>query len=154
MARGDHGGYMQHANSEGKGLYTRSELLHKIRTSLAGRAAELVYYGAEEGISTGASGDLHSATSIAEQMICHYGMDDSVGLSYLDGNATDPTYMMTVRGRVNEMLREEMKNAIDLIRTNREAMDRMVDTLMEKNHLKEDEIDKIFSTYTVTAPKA
>ena len=46
----------------GKGLYTKSELLSRIRTSLAGRASEIVHYGTEEGISTGASGDLHSAT--------------------------------------------------------------------------------------------
>ena len=145
---------MQHANSEGKGLYTKNELLGKIRTSLGGRAAELVYYGAEEGISTGASGDLHSATSIAEQMICNYGMDESVGLSYLEGRAADSVYFGEVRSRVNEILKSELANAVALIRTNRVAMDRMVDVLMEKNHLKEEEIDRIFSDYTVTKPTA
>ena len=64
VARGDHGGYMQHADQEGKALYTKDELLARIKTSLGGRAAEIVYYGERDGISTGASGDLASATRV------------------------------------------------------------------------------------------
>lgn len=43
-ARGDHGGYMQHNDNEGKHLYTNSDLQARIRTALGGRAAEPVYY--------------------------------------------------------------------------------------------------------------
>lgn len=39
--------------AEGKGVYTKKELLRQIAVSLGGRAAELVYYGEEEGLSTG-----------------------------------------------------------------------------------------------------
>ena len=56
VARDNHGGYMQYADSDGKELYTKEELLGKIRTSLGGRAAEVVCYGEEGGLSTGASG--------------------------------------------------------------------------------------------------
>ena len=146
VARGDHGGYMQHANSEGKGLYTKSELLSKIRTSLAGRASEIVYYGNEEGVSTGASGDLYSATKIAEQMICNYGMDQSIGMSYIDGGVMN----QGVRDKVNAILNEELENAINIIETNRRAIDAIVDVLMEKNHLKENEIDEIFNKTVVS----
>lgn len=150
VARGDHGGYMQHANTEGKGLYTKSELLSRIRTSLAGRASEIVYYGAEEGISTGASGDLYSATKVAEQMICNYGMDQSVGMSYIDSGAINSAVNQAVREKVNLMLNEELDRAIKIIEANKQAIDAMVDALMEKNHLKENEIDDIFSRTVVS----
>ena len=145
VARGDHGGYMQHANSEGKALYTKAELLNRIRTSLGGRASELVYYGAEDGVSTGASGDLHTATRIAEQMVCNYGMDESVGMSYID----DETLPSAIRDKVNAILASELKNAVSIIEKNKAAIDKMVDVLMEKNHLKEKEIDEIFSQTVV-----
>ena len=149
VARGDHGGYMQHANSEGKGLYTKAELLGKIRTSLAGRAAELVYYGAEDGVSTGASGDLYSATRMAEQMICYYGMDTSVGMSYIDTGAGNAASQV-VRDKVNAMLEEQLNAAIRIIAANTLAIDAMVDALIEKNHLKENEIDEIFSRTAIS----
>ncbi len=144
VARGDHGGYMQHSDGENKGLFTKAELIEKIRTSLAGRAAEIVYYGQEEGISTGASGDLYSATNIAEQMICKYGMDEEIGLSYLSDNDKSSLYYNEIRKRTNEILSFELKNTIALILENRRAIDKMVEALLEKNHLKENEIDAIF----------
>ena len=146
VARGDHGGYMQHENAEDKGLYTRRELLGKIRTSLAGRAAEIVYYGAEDGITTGASGDLNAATNMAVHMICTYGMDDSMGLAVLYGGDRDRAMAdPDVRRRVNEILAEELKAAIAQIEAGRDKMDRMVEVLMQENHLDGDRIAKIFS---------
>ncbi len=151
VARGDHGGYMQHADNESKGLYTKAELLSKIRTSLAGRAAEIVYYGQEDGISTGASGDLHSATRTVEQMICKYGMDEEIGLSYLSNNDTLSLYYNEIRKRTNEILSAELKNTIKIIADNKAAIDKMVEALLEKNHLKEKEIDDIFKATTCIA---
>ncbi len=144
VARGDHGGYMQHANSEGKSLYTKAELIHKIRTSLGGRAAEMVYYGAEDGLSTGASGDLFNATQVAEQMICHYGMDATVGMSYRDAGKAEAS----VRERVNRLLDDALAEAVRTVEQNRSAIDALVNALMEKNHLKENEIDDILKATT------
>lgn len=137
VARGEHGGYMQHGSkAERKGVRTRNELLADIRTSMAGRAAEVVYYGEEDGVSTGASGDLYSATRIAENMICRYGMDETVGLSSTSNSSVN-------RQRVNEILEHEYKNAKYLIAKNKDAIDALVKALLEKNQLKENEIDEI-----------
>lgn len=70
VARSDHGGYMQHDSTEKKTIYTKDELLSRIRVALGGRAAEIVCYGECGGVSTGASGDLVSATAIAERIVC------------------------------------------------------------------------------------
>lgn len=141
VARASHGGYMQHADSEDKPLYTKEELLWRIRTSLGGRAAELVCYGERDGVSTGASGDLQSATAIATRMVCSYGMDEKLGLAAVDGEvASSAPYL----ARVNEILRQQMEAAVSLIRENREILDRFTKALLEKNHLKGDEIEKLF----------
>lgn len=146
VARGSHGGYMQHDGNENKGIYTKDELLARIRTSLAGRAAEVVFYGDNDGISTGASGDLQSATFLAEQMICVYGMDESIGLSAINLNGTDSLYYYRIRDRVNEILFTEFESAKKAIAENIDALNAMVNALLEKEHLTGAEIQKVFSS--------
>ncbi len=147
VARADHGGYMQHADREGKQLYTRSEMLMNIRTSLGGRAAELVCYGEEDGYSTGASSDLQNATRMAEQMICRYGMDSEVGIAYIDNKKSDAAYYTMIRPRVNVILTKELNEAIKAIQENRIALDKMAEALLERDHLREHEIEEIFAKY-------
>ena len=145
VARGDHGGYMQHADGESKGSYSRKELLFRIRTSLAGRAAEIAYYGPEDGLTTGASGDLESATRLATRIIGTYGMDEKMGLACLDPRSD--ALASVVRTRVNEILAAELAAAVNTINENRAAMDAIVAELMAKNYLKGDEIDEIFKRF-------
>ncbi len=141
VARGNHGGYMQHGDNEGKAIYTKDELLSRIRTSLGGRAAEIVYYGEGDGMSTGAGGDLVNATKIAQNIVCSYGMDDEFGLAVADASLNADGNMSTeIRKAVNGILREQMTEAIRLISENKNKIDALVEQLMEKNHLTSDEI--------------
>ncbi|MCI6245713.1 MAG: AAA family ATPase [Eubacterium sp.] len=146
VARGDHGGYMQHGEQENKAIYTKEELFAKIRTSLGGRAAEIVYYGDEDGISTGASGDLASATGLAEQIICTYGMDENLGLAVINGSSmANGSISEQVRNSVNRILNEQMQEAVRIISENKEMMDLLVEELMSKNHLTGADIETILS---------
>ena len=146
VARGNHGGYMQHAEQEGKAIYTKEELLSRIRTSLGGRAAEIVYYGQRDGISTGASGDLASATHIAQSIVCSYGMDEDFGLAVVSTmTAAGGTMSVEVRAAVNRILKAQMALAIQQIEDNKDKMDALVAELMNKNHLNSDEIEKILA---------
>lgn len=138
VARGNHGGYMQYESEEDKAIYTKEEILDKVRTALAGRAAEIVYYGKKDGISTGASGDLAFATKMAESMICSYGMDEGFGMAVMSDVKSD-----AVREKVNEILSEELKKAIEIIEDNKKYIDALCDQLLEKNRLSGDEIEKI-----------
>lgn len=144
VSRADHGGYMQHEGGEERMGFTRQELLARIRTSLGGRAAELVCYGEENGISTGASSDLHNATRLATSMLCTYGMDDEFGLATLSGQAQEGM-QAELRGQVNRILRREMAETVRLVAEYRSALDEMVEILLEKNHLNGADIDKILS---------
>jgi cell division protease FtsH len=58
-------------------LMTRSQLLGRIRGMLGGRAAEEIVF---HEVTTGAENDLEQATALARQMVCIFGMSESVGL--------------------------------------------------------------------------
>ena len=131
---------MQHVDNESKGIYTRDELLSRIRTSLGGRAAEIVCYGETDGISTGSSGDLASATSTAMRIVCSYGMDEDFGLAVFDGTPTP-----LVRAAVNKILSEQMSESIRLISENKAKLDALVSELLSKNSLTADAIEKILA---------
>ncbi|GAA0305615.1 hypothetical protein GCM10009128_26230 [Psychrosphaera haliotis] len=59
---------------------TVRNIKHNIAVCLAGRAAELLRYEDRELLSTGASGDLRKATTLAKQAIEQYGFGDLNGL--------------------------------------------------------------------------
>lgn len=146
VARGNHGGYMQRANAEGKAIYTKDELLAKIRTSLGGRAAEIAYYGEKDGVSTGASGDLASATNVARQIICTYGMDEEFGLAVVTKDAAANGAMsIAVREAVNRILQEQMEETVKIIAQNKDKIDALVKVLMVKNHLNGREIEGVLA---------
>ncbi|MDO4177190.1 MAG: hypothetical protein Q4D99_06960, partial [Bacillota bacterium] len=110
----------------------------RIRTALGGRAAELVYYGEEEGLSTGAGGDLRSATRIATAMIQSYGMDSDYGLFV---GETDPANNSEVREKIRSILASELDKAKESITANQSRMDRLVSQLLKKNKLTANEIE-------------
>ena len=146
VARGNHGGYMQHAEQEGKAVFTKQELLARIRTSLGGRAAEIAYYGMEDGISTGASGDLATATAIAQRIVCAYGMDESFGLAVVhDSAAINGIMTAEVRAAVNRILNEQMAEAVRIITEQKPRMDALVEALLSKNHMNLAQIEQVLS---------
>jgi len=144
VARGGHGGYMEHSDKDMGPLQTKDELIGRIRTSLGGRAAEIVYYGEKDGVSTGASGDLEQATRVARAMICSYGMDDAFGMAVMSPEeATRGPLAAKVSQRVSEIIKEEMAAAIEIIHKNKERLDRLVNALLEKNKLTREEMEEL-----------
>ncbi len=141
VARGEHGGYMEHSTKDMGPLSTKEELLNRIRTSLGGRAAEIVYYGEKDGVSTGASGDLQNATEVAAAMLSAYGMDEEFGLVYMDPR--EAMKDAAFRKKVNDLLRSEMRNAVEILQQNKARIDRLVSELMKKNKLTGEEMEEL-----------
>ncbi len=140
VARGGHGGYMRHGG-EGRPILTKEEMLSAIRTSLGGRAAEIVYYGEKDGVSSGAAADLERATAIAKEMVCSLGMDEAVGLATADPYDQHTAELASqIRRSVNAILDAEMKKAIALIKENKASIDALVERLLTENHLSGSEI--------------
>jgi cell division protease FtsH len=121
-------------------LRTREELMAKIAVSMGGRAAEEVVM---ETMTNGASQDIQEATSIARNMVAMYGMSEEFGMmalgsvrnQYLDGGygldcAQDTAAVMDKA--VKAVLDVCYKEAVEVIRANREDMDKVVAYLLEK----------------------
>ena len=101
-------------------------------------------------MTTGASGDLKTATAIAKNMICNYGMDESIGLAVVQENEIANSFMsQKVREAVNEILSSELSKAIKILSNNRVAMDKIVDALLKENHLSANMINEIFAKNAV-----
>ncbi len=67
----------------------RSKLKADLAVAMGGRAAEELFFGAEE-ISTGAAGDIQMATRIARKMVTEWGMSARLGMVAFAGMAGDP----------------------------------------------------------------
>ena len=144
VSRGNFGGYMQHENSENKPNYSREDLLGKIRTSLAGRAAEKVFFGREASLNTGASSDLRSATDMAMRVIATYGMDEENLVCLSPEQILNTTLAKEFIERTNRLLKEQMKETENLICSGREKVEALAKKLLEQNHLTQNEIQNIF----------
>ncbi len=73
-------GYTMQVPQENQFLMTRSQLLDRLRGMLGGRAAEEVIF---QEVTTGAENDLEHATALARQMVCIFGMSETMGLARL-----------------------------------------------------------------------
>ena len=121
-------------------LRTKEELMAKIAVSMGGRAAEEVVMNT---MTNGASQDIQEATNIARNMVAMYGMSEEFGMmalgsvrnQYLDGGygldcAQDTAAIMDKA--VKAVLDVCYADAVEVIKANREDMDKVVAYLLEK----------------------
>lgn len=142
-SRGNFGGYMQHGNSEDTPSRTREDLLARIRTSLAGRAAEMVFYGKEKALNTGAYGDLQNATHYAFHLICSYGMEEGQLIFLTKEEIFKSSLAEKYVAMVNKLLDEQMKETIRLIEDGKDTIQRIADELVKNNHLTGEEFKNL-----------
>ena len=145
-------GYVMHVPEEEKYLNTEAELRDMLVGLLAGRAAEEIVF---DTVTTGASNDIEKATNIAKSMVTQYGMSKKFGLiglatvesRYLDGsarlNCSDAT-AAEIDTEVVNMLKESYEKALELLRENRELMDKLAEFLIEKETITGKEFMQIF----------
>lgn len=145
-------GYTLQTPEEEKFLETKDELIAKITTYMAGRAAEeLVFHSA----TSGAANDIENATKIARAMITQFGMSDKFGMmslasvdnAYLDGaahlNCGDETAAQ-IDEEVRTMIHNCYQEAYQLLEESREVLDHIADYLYEHETITGKEFMKIF----------
>ena len=145
-------GYVMHVPEDEKYLNTQAELHDMIVGLLGGRAAEEIMF---DTVTTGASNDIEKATSIARSMVTRYGMSKKFGLigletiegQYLDGrsalNCAEQT-ASEIDSEVMQILKDCYEEALQLLRENKEVMEKIAAYLIEKETLTGKEFMKIF----------
>ena len=145
-------GYVMHVPEEEKYLNTEAELRDRLVSIFGGRAAEEIVF---DTVTTGAANDIEKATDIARAMVTQYGMSKKFGLmglatiqnKYLDGNATLNCSDVTAAGvdeEVMKLLKESYDKALELLRENRQLMDKLAEYLIEKETITGKEFMKIY----------
>lgn len=136
IARGDIGGYVRAERLNEHP--TKERLLQRICLSMGGRAAELEF---GYGLTPSATVDLSSATAMAVQMVCEFGMyEEEIGLAVI----SEEEYRSDAAAKalVNRILKEQLECARVIIRENRETVKRLVDAVMrsEQKYLTQKDI--------------
>ena len=145
-------GYTLQTPEEEKYLETKDELLAKITTFMAGRAAEVLVF---ESATSGAANDIEQATKIARAMVTMYGMSDKFGMmclatvenQYLDGRAgliCGEDTAGQIDKEVLAIINDSYNKAMEMLKENRDVLDHISEYLYEKETITGKEFMKIF----------
>ena len=151
---------------EDQSLLSRSALLARIITALAGRAAEQVVFGDAE-ITTGASNDLQQVTNLARQMVTRFGMsnigpialeDENTGQVFLGSNMNPGSeYAENIADRIDtevcKIINYCEEKAIEIISDNRVIIDLVVEQLLDVETMDGEKFRELLNLYTVLPNK-
>ncbi|HQF28952.1 MAG TPA: ATP-dependent zinc metalloprotease FtsH [Bacteroidia bacterium] len=136
---------------EERQLTTTEQITDELCAALGGRAAEFVTFGK---ISTGALSDLEKVTKQAYASVSIFGLNDKLGnISYYDSSGnSDYTFSKPYSEKTAELIDNEVKKMIDeayqrtieLLKNNRGALDQLAATLLEKEVIFKEDLERIF----------
>jgi len=146
-------------------LQSKAKFLNEIASLLGGRAAEEIFYGAEN-VTTGASNDLERASEIARKMVTAYGMSDAIGGVVLEThkNVFLGRDMGETRGfseQTAQKVDEEVRRILDetyaqtraIITKHKKLMDVMAKDLLATEELSEEQFAQYFIDAGIEVPK-
>ena len=145
-------GYTLQTPEEEKYLETKEELISKIKTYMAGRAAEMLQFNSA---TSGAANDIENATKIARAMITMYGMSDRFGMmclatvehQYLGGGAgliCGEDTASQIDEEVLSVINTCYNDAYKMLEDNKEVLDKISEYLFEKETITGKEFMKMF----------
>ena len=157
VPRGRAGGYTMYRPNEDKLFISKTKMKEDIVSLLGGRVAEKIVL---DDISTGAQNDIERATSTARSMVMKYGMSDKIG-PITFGENSDEVFlgkgMATGGGRnyseeVASQIDDEVRQIIGeayvtcerILREHMDKLDKVANTLLEKEKIDGEEFDAIF----------
>ena len=157
ISRGQAGGYTLHMPVEDKHYHTIAAFRDSLAMMLGGYAAEKMIFG-DEMLSTGPSSDLRNATKTARDMVTRYGMSTKLGprtfgereeMIFLgreiheQQDYSDKTAEL-IDEEIKRLIEEALKRAQEVITANREKMENLVNELMIKETVEQEELEKIW----------
>jgi cell division protease FtsH len=150
-------GYTIQRPTEDRFLMTRQELENKMAVLLGGRAAEHIVFGE---LSTGAADDLAKITDIARSIVTRYGMTEELGqivyektqqsflggpqpMSYTERGYSEET-AREIDSVVKRIVDEAFRRTLNLLRTQRNTLERGARALLERETLDEADLAELF----------
>ena len=135
---------------------TRGKMLQEIIVFLGGRVAESLVF---EDITTGASQDIKQATQIAKSMVMKYGMSEKIGIVNYDNDddevfigrdlAHTRAYSESVAGEIDlevrAIIHDCYEKAEQMIRENRDILEKCAELLLEKEKINREEFEGLFA---------
>ncbi len=154
IPRGASLGLTQQLPLDDKRTYSKKYLEARLTVLLGGRAAEELKF---KTVTTGAGNDLQNATEIARKMVCEWGMSDSVGSVTLERDtdgiflgkrlAKEREYSEETARQVDLEIKQFVENAHntarDIIKKNKTKLDKIANTLLEREVLTGEEVKEI-----------
>ncbi len=142
------------------GLISKAYLRARLVVAMGGRAAEIVVFGDAE-VTQGASGDLQMVSQIAREMVTRYGfsmlgpmaLEQEGGEVFLGRDWTRPEHSYSnntatqIDAVVQQIARDALNQAIDLLTSRRPLMDALVEALIEQETLDEISFNKIVQVH-------
>ena len=139
-------GVTQMLPEEDRHTWTQEELKSHLCMLMGGRAAERLVF---DEVTTGAADDIKKATDIARRMVSQWGMSDKVGpLGFAEHDeqvflgrdiARSPDYSeataQLIDAEVKALVDEAWETTTGLLRDNRELLDRVATSLLERETL-------------------
>src|SRR5699024_1972689 len=156
LARGRTGGHALVVPEDDKSLMTRADMIARIVMAMGGRAAEEYIFGEP---TSGASSDIEQATRIARTMVAELGMSSKLGAVKHGGEGGDTSLGrgggagVEYSPEIAKMLDDEVRRIIDaahteawqVLETNREILDAVAGELLEKETLRQDDLERLFA---------
>jgi ATP-dependent metalloprotease FtsH len=140
---------------EERQLTTKAQMMDEMCAALGGRASEQVVFGE---VSTGALSDLEKITKQAYAMVSVYGLNDKIGnVSYYDSSGqSEYSFQKPYSEKTSELIDNEVKLLIDgayertlqILRDNREKLDKLAALLLEKEVIYKEDMQTIFGDRT------
>ena len=165
VPRGQAQGLTWFSPDEEQTLVTRAQLKARIMGALGGRAAEDVVFGSQE-ITTGAGSDIQQVASMARNMVTRLGMSDLgpvalegggqevfLGRDLMSRSEISESISQQVDTQVRSMVKRCYEETVALVAANREAMDQLVEILIEKETMDGDEFKSIVAEFTSVPEK-
>lgn len=151
IPRGMAGGYVISLPTEDRFVMTKTEILDNVTHALAGRVAEQIVFNE---ISTGAQDDLGKSTNMVRRMIMEFGMSEELGpVAY--GEKEEQVFLgrdisrhrnfseavaHTIDREVRRIVDRCYHHAEEALKGNRDKLDLIATTLLERETLKGDEL--------------
>ncbi len=154
IPRGRALGMVQHLPIDDKVSMTVAEVRAQLSISLAGRAAEEVFFGSNK-ITTGAESDIAGATRLARYSVTTAGLSDKIGLVAINQSNTfgGRSALENASEKTAEIVDAEIRNwmdaahndAIKILKQNKTVVEKLANELLKRETLTGEEIREIIS---------